>query len=137
MLDLRAERGFAYLFITHDLSLAWVFADRIAVMYLGRIVESGPADEIIQRPRHPYTKALVSVIPIPDPTARRAQVILAGETPSPSAIPAGCRFHPRCPLRERLGHPEVCERVEPQLEPPAAPHRAACHFPEEAPDAGH
>lgn len=137
MLDLRAERDFAYLFITHDLSLAWVFADRIAVMYLGRIVETGPADEIIRRPQHPYTKALVSVIPIPNPTARREQVILTGETPSPTAIPVGCRFHPRCPLRERLGNPAICERVEPHLEPIAAAHRSACHFREENPDAGH
>ena len=135
ILDLRAERGFACLFITHDLSLAWVLADRIAVLYLGRVVEIGTAAEIIGAPRHPYTRALVSVIPVPRPSARRAQVILEGETPSPSATPGGCRFHPRCPLRRRLGDPEICERVDPVLEPSGADHAAACHFPLEEDDA--
>jgi oligopeptide/dipeptide ABC transporter ATP-binding protein len=129
ILDLRAERGFACLFITHDLSLAWVLADRVAVLYLGRVVEIGPAAEIIGAPRHPYTRALVSVIPVPRPNARHKQVILEGETPSPSATPSGCRFHPRCPLRRRLGNPEICERVDPVLEPSGAEHTAACHFP--------
>jgi oligopeptide/dipeptide ABC transporter ATP-binding protein len=132
MLDLRAERDFAYLFITHDLSLAWVFADRIAVMYLGRIVESGPADEIIRGPRHPYTRALVSVIPVPDPAVRREQVLLAGETPSPLEVPPGCRFHPRCPLRAAMGNPEICERVDPQLVETGPHHAVACHFPAKA-----
>lgn len=132
MLDLRATRQFAYLFITHDLSLAWVFADRIAVMYLGRVVETGPADEIIGQPRHPYTTALVSVIPVPDPDVRGAQVVLQGETPSPLAVPSGCRFHPRCPLRMRLGNPEICEQVEPELEQVEGGHPAACHFQQEA-----
>jgi oligopeptide/dipeptide ABC transporter ATP-binding protein len=129
ILDLRAERGFACLFITHDLSLAWVLADRIAVLYLGRVVEIGPAAEIISAPLHPYTRALVSVVPVPRPSARREQVILKGETPSPSATPGGCRFHPRCPLRRRLGNPEICEALDPVLEPPAAEHAVACHFP--------
>jgi oligopeptide/dipeptide ABC transporter ATP-binding protein len=128
ILRLREERGFACLFITHDLSLAWVLADRIAVLYLGRVVEIGPAAEVISAPLHPYTRALVSVIPVPRPSARREQVILEGETPSPSATPGGCRFHPRCPLRRRLGNPEICERVDPVLEPPGADHAAACHF---------
>ena len=135
ILDLRAERKFACLFITHDLSLAWVLADRIAVLYLGRIVEIGTAAEVIRAPRHPYTRALVSVIPVPRPSARREQVILEGETPSPSATPGGCRFHPRCPLRRRLGDPEICERVDPVLEPSGADHTAACHFPLEEDDA--
>ncbi len=128
MLDLRATRDFAYLFITHDLSLAWVFADRIAVMYLGRIVELGPSDQIIRRPRHPYTQALVSVIPVPNPHARRRRVLLEGETPSPIAVPTGCRFHPRCPLRAAMGNPEACERLDPHLEPAGERHTAACHF---------
>ena len=136
MLDLRAERGFAYLFITHDLSLAWVLADRIAVMYLGRLVEIGPADEVIRHPRHPYTRALVSVIPVPNPRLKREQVILAGETPSPGAAPSGCRFHPRCPLRRRLSDPEICERIDPGLEPVGDGHLAACHFRTEDDDAG-
>jgi peptide/nickel transport system ATP-binding protein len=101
MLDLRQERGLTYLFITHDLSLAWVLADRIAVMYLGKIMEIGPAEEVIRRPHHPYTKALVSVLPKPEPPSageRAKRTILVGETPDAAHVPPGCRFHPRCPL---------------------------------------
>jgi peptide/nickel transport system ATP-binding protein len=101
MLDLRKERGLTYLFITHDLSLAWVIADRIAVMYLGKIMEIGPAEAVIRSPRNPYTQALVSVSPSPDPPTQgeRAQrTILEGETPDAAHIPPGCRFHPRCPV---------------------------------------
>jgi len=101
MLDLREERGLTYLFITHDLSLAWVLADRIAVMYLGKIMEIGPAEQVIRDPHNPYTKALVSVAPTttpPSPGARPKRTILAGETPDAAHIPAGCRFNPRCPL---------------------------------------
>ncbi len=104
LLELREKKGLTYLFITHDLSLAWVLADRIGVMYLGKIVEQGPTRELIKNPRHPYTKALVSVVPVPDPDRRRERIILKGERPDPSAIPAGCRFHPRCPVAfERCG----------------------------------
>ena len=101
MLDLRKERELTYLFITHDLSLAWVIADRIAVMYLGKIMEIGPAEAVIRSSHHPYTKALVGVSPTPDPVAdadRTSRYILVGETPNAAAIPTGCRFHPRCPL---------------------------------------
>jgi oligopeptide/dipeptide ABC transporter ATP-binding protein len=101
MLDLREERNLTYLFITHDLSLAWVLADRIAVMYLGKIMEIGPADLVIKTPRHPYTSALISVAPSPEPPAagaRAKRTILVGETPDASAIPTGCRFRTRCPL---------------------------------------
>ncbi|MEX2011289.1 MAG: ABC transporter ATP-binding protein [Chloroflexota bacterium] len=101
MLDLREERGLTYLFITHDLSLAWVLADRIAVMYLGKIMEIGPAEQVIRDPHNPYTKALVSVAPTttpPSPGTRPKRTILAGETPDAAHVPAGCRFHPRCPL---------------------------------------
>ena len=101
MLDLRVERGLTYLFITHDLALAWVLADRVAVMYLGRIMEIGPANEVISKPRHPYTAALVSVSPSTTPPAageRAKRTILVGETPDASAIPTGCRFRTRCPL---------------------------------------
>jgi oligopeptide/dipeptide ABC transporter ATP-binding protein len=100
MLDLRAERGLTYLFITHDLSLAWVIADRIAVMYLGKIMEIGPAEQVIRSPHNPYTQALVSVSPSPDPPTegkRAKRTILVGETPDAAHIPTGCRFHPRCP----------------------------------------
>jgi|GEM_PF-459392 len=98
LLELRAKKGLTYLFITHDLSLAWVLSDRIGVMYLGKIVEEGPTQEIIRNPRHPYTKALVSVVPVPDPDRRRERIILKGERPDPSNVPPGCRFHPRCPV---------------------------------------
>jgi oligopeptide/dipeptide ABC transporter ATP-binding protein len=100
MLDLRAVRGLTYLFITHDLSLAWVIADRIAVMYLGKIMEIGPAEQVIRSPQNPYTRALVSVSPTPEPPTageRARRTILVGETPDAAHIPAGCRFNPRCP----------------------------------------
>jgi oligopeptide/dipeptide ABC transporter ATP-binding protein len=104
LLELRKERGLTYLFITHDLSLAWVIADRIGVMYLGKIVEQAPTREIIQHPRHPYTQALISVVPVPDPDLKHDRIILTGERPDPTDIPAGCRFHPRCPAAfERCG----------------------------------
>jgi oligopeptide/dipeptide ABC transporter ATP-binding protein len=132
MLDLRKERGLTYLFITHDLSLAWVIADRIAVMYLGKIVEIGPAERVIRAPRNPYTQALVSVSPAPDPMSvsdRADRVILEGETPDAAHIPTGCRFHPRCPVafaRCRVEEPPLfdvgggqsaaCWLAEPSLE---------------------
>jgi peptide/nickel transport system ATP-binding protein len=100
MLDLRQQRGLTYLFITHDLSLAWVIADRIAVMYLGRIMEIGAAETVIRSPRNPYTEALVSVSPSPKPPTsgqRATRTILTGETPDAAHVPVGCRFHPRCP----------------------------------------
>ena len=98
LLELREKKGLTYLFITHDLSLAWVIADRIGVMYLGKIVEMGPTKEVVKNPRHPYTKALISVVPMPDPDRRHERIILRGERPDPGDIPRGCRFHPRCPV---------------------------------------
>lgn len=118
MLDLRRERDLTYLFITHDLSVAWVIADRIAVMYLGRIMELGSAEEVIRDPRHPYTRALVSVMPSPEPPEpghRARRVILAGETPDAVNIPPGCRFHPRCPLAEQAGIMGRCRTEDPPL----------------------
>ena len=98
LLDLKKRRNLTYLFITHDLSLAWIIADHVAVMYLGKIVETGSGPEIIRNPRHPYTKALISVVPSPNPDIQREKIILRGERPNPVDIPAGCRFHPRCPM---------------------------------------
>ncbi|MEO5918683.1 MAG: ABC transporter ATP-binding protein [Candidatus Limnocylindrales bacterium] len=125
MLDLRKERGLTYLFITHDLSLAWVIADRIAVMYLGKIMELGPADAVIRGPRHPYTAALVSVAPSPDPPDRtagaRQRTILVGETPDAARIPTGCRFNPRCPLVF-----DRCRTEEPPLFDVGNGQSAAC-----------
>jgi oligopeptide/dipeptide ABC transporter ATP-binding protein len=120
MLDLRVERGLTYLFITHDLSLAWVIADRIAVMYLGKIMEIGPAEKVIRSPRNPYTQALVSVAPSPEPPTagtRARRTILVGETPDAAHIPAGCRFHPRCPLvfdRCRVEEPPLFDQGDGQ-----------------------
>ncbi|HVQ22695.1 MAG TPA: ABC transporter ATP-binding protein, partial [Candidatus Saccharimonadia bacterium] len=126
MLDLRKERGLTYLFITHDLSLAWVIADRIAVMYLGKILEIGPAETVIHDPHNPYTRALVSVLPTPEPPqvtegARRTRTILQGETPDASLIPEGCRFHPRCPLAF-----DRCRVEEPPLFDLGGGHASAC-----------
>ena len=118
MLELRRERGLTYLFITHDLSLAWVIADRIAVMYLGRIMEVGPSEAVIRDPRNPYTQALVSVSPSPVPpgeSGRPARTILVGETPDAVHVPSGCRFHPRCPAARAAGILEKCRAEEPPL----------------------
>ncbi len=104
MMDLREKRGLTYLFITHDLGLAWILADRIAVMYLGKIVEQGTAEQVISHPKHPYTQALISVVPSPDPRHLAKRTILKGERPDAVNIPSGCRFHPRCPVAfERCG----------------------------------
>lgn len=135
MADMRDRRGVAYLFVTHDLSLAWMFADRVAVVYLGRIVEEGTPAELIADPRHPYTQALVSVIPVPDATVSVDRVVLTGEIPNPTAIPPGCRFHPRCPLFRELGEPEQCRTADPLLtvvpeltRASTTPYRVACHY---------
>jgi peptide/nickel transport system ATP-binding protein len=124
ILDELRDRGLAVLMITHDLSTAARFADRICVMYLGRIVEEGPAAQVIGDPRHPYTKALLSVVPRRDPRRRVEPQILRGETPNPISVPTGCRFHPRCPVAFA-----ECKTVDPELRDPAgaaAGHRAAC-----------
>jgi peptide/nickel transport system ATP-binding protein len=108
MLDLREKKGLTYLFITHDLGVAYVFSDRIGIMYLGKIVELGPTEEVIKIPKHPYTKALISVVPKPDPRMKTEKIILKGERPDPAHIPPGCRFHPRCPFSM-----DVCKVKEP------------------------
>jgi peptide/nickel transport system ATP-binding protein len=124
VLDGLRRDGLAILMITHDLSTAARFAQRIAVMYLGRIVEEGPAAEVVRNPQHPYTKALLSVVPRRDPRDRHRPQILQGETPDAVNIPSGCRFHPRCPLAI-----ERCAEEDPALARPASAregHRAAC-----------
>jgi peptide/nickel transport system ATP-binding protein len=98
--SLRERLGLAFVFITHDLSLAWLIADRIAIMYLGRVVETGTAEEVLSRPIHPYTRALVDVMPRMESRRGRPRALLTGEPPDPSRIPPGCRFHPRCPFAE-------------------------------------
>jgi peptide/nickel transport system ATP-binding protein len=119
--QLRDERGITILYITHDLATAAHFTDRIAVMYLGRLVEIGPTKTVLSDPRHPYTRALLSVIPVPNPRRRRKRMILEGETPNPIDLPPGCRFHPRCPAAY-----DQCSQTEPQLESVGASHQAAC-----------
>ncbi|MFZ5911147.1 MAG: ABC transporter ATP-binding protein [Chloroflexota bacterium] len=128
MLNLRERNQLTYLFITHDLSLAWMIADRIMVLYLGKMMELGSAQDIINSPQHPYTQALVSVIPIPEPSERSGRIILTGETPSPLDIPPGCRFHPRCWKCRQLGSPETCLTKEPELASDDGGHLTACHF---------
>jgi peptide/nickel transport system ATP-binding protein len=123
ILDELRRQGLAVLMITHDLSTAARFADRICVMYLGRIVEEGPARQVIEDPRHPYTKALLSVVPRRDPRHRPEVQILRGETPNPIDVPSGCRFHPRCPIAV-----DACSATDPELRTPAGErdHRVAC-----------
>ena len=118
---LARNEGIAIVMITHDLSTVAAYADRIAVMYLGRIVEHGPTRQVLADPQHPYARALLSVVPIPDPSLRRQPVILSGETPDPSRIPSGCRFHPRCPLAF-----DRCPIVDPPLITVGPDHAAAC-----------
>lgn len=121
LMELRQKRGISILFITHDLGTVGYLADRIAVMYLGRIVEIGPAAQILQQPQHPYTKALLSVVPVPNPRQRRERIILQGETPNPIDLPKGCRFHPRCPIAQ-----PHCQNSDPALHLAPAGHEVAC-----------
>ena len=128
--DLKAELGLTYLFIAHDLSMVRYISDRVAVMYLGRIVEMGVRDEVYDHPLHPYTQALLSAIPIPDPDreATRKRIILEGDVPSPANPPAGCRFNPRCSYAT-----DICRQEDPEfrnLGTEIQPHMVACHHAE-------
>ncbi len=127
--DLQAHRGLAYLFIAHDLAVVRQIAHRVAVMYLGRFVELGPTEAVLSRPRHPYTQALLSAVPEPDPLTQRRRIILPGDPPSPSRPPPGCAFHPRCfhPMKSAR-----CTSEVPSLRPIDG-IRAACHYAEFAP----
>jgi len=125
---LQKQFNLTYLFVSHDLSVVRHVADRIAVMYLGKIVELADRDELYAAPKHPYTKSLLSAVPIPDPQIekRRKRIILAGDLPSPINIPTGCRFHTRCPMAQ-----DICHQVEPAYEAKdGREHYAACHFSE-------
>ncbi len=121
--DLKDRFALTYLFVSHDLAVVRHVADRVAVMYLGRIVEMGAAEDVFARPAHPYTQALLDAVPVPDPTRERARIIgrLQGELPSPMAPPSGCRFHPRCPRAM-----SICQRDDPSLLPVASGQAVAC-----------
>lgn len=119
--ELQKSRGISVIFITHDLGTVGYFADRAAVMYLGRIVEIGSIGEVLKDPRHPYTQALLSVIPVPNPRLRKKRMILQGETPNPIDLPSGCRFHPRCPVAI-----DICKETDPMLIQVTNTHQAAC-----------
>jgi oligopeptide/dipeptide ABC transporter ATP-binding protein len=129
---LQTELGLTYLLIAHDLAVVRHISDRIVVMYLGRVVEEAPAAALYATPLHPYTVALLSAVPIPDPVveSKRERIILRGELPSPSSPPSGCRFHSRCWLRDQLGKPEECSTIDPPLRQLALGHTVACHFAE-------
>jgi oligopeptide/dipeptide ABC transporter ATP-binding protein len=122
--DLQDEFGLTYLFISHNLQVVQHVSDRIGVMYLGKMVELAPAAELYRAPKHPYTQALLSAIPLPDPSRKRERILLRGDVPSAINPPSGCRFHTRCPLAQ-----DICREVEPVFEPKGRPdHLAACHF---------
>ncbi len=124
--DIQQEFGLTYLFIAHDLSVIEHISDRVAVMYLGQIVELAKAEELYRAPRHPYTEALLNSVPVPDPNRRHIYKPLSGEVPSPISPPPGCTFHPRCPYARPL-----CKEAAPPLEDKGSEHLAACHFSEE------
>jgi oligopeptide/dipeptide ABC transporter ATP-binding protein len=124
LIRLQQELHLTMLYITHNLGSVRQISDRVAVMYLGRIVEVAATEEIFNQPHHPYTEALFAAVPIPDPLAKRKKIVLKGETPSPIDIPSGCPFHPRC-----LYHRDICETVVPVLREPSPGRRISCHFP--------
>jgi oligopeptide/dipeptide ABC transporter ATP-binding protein len=126
--DLQRKRRLTYLFIAHDLAVVKQIADEVAVMYLGAIVEQGPVDQVYASPRHPYTRALLSAVPVPDPTMQTQRVVLPGDVPSALHPPSGCHFHPRCPHPKKS---ERCRTEPPQLASVTPERRAACHFAED------
>jgi oligopeptide/dipeptide ABC transporter ATP-binding protein len=125
MLDLVKNQGISMLYITHDIALARYMCDKIAVMYLGEIVEQSPTETLLMEPLHPYTNALMLAVPVPDPTARRLKVVVKGEVASPIAPPPGCRFHPRCPKAQ-----DICRVQKPEFREIEPGRFVACHFPE-------
>ena len=120
--ELQEKKGLSYLFISHDLSVVEHLCTKIGIMYLGTIVETAPRDELFTNPLHPYTKALLSAVPIPDPTVKRERIILEGDIPSPANPPSGCRFHTRCPFAT-----DVCKKTVPEFRNVGAEHFVACH----------
>ena len=125
---LQRELGLTYLFIAHNMGVVEHISDRVAVMYLGKVAELAERREMFRVPEHPYTQALMSAIPIPDPELRRKRIILRGDVPSPVNPPSGCHFNPRCQLRAELGGPQICVTTEPPLLDAGGEHYVACHF---------
>jgi len=125
---LQRELGLTYLFIAHNMGVVEHISDRVAVMYLGKVVELADRREMFRSPEHPYTQALMSAIPVPDPELRRKRIILRGDVPSPVNPPSGCHFNPRCQLRAELGGPVICTTDEPPLIDASDEHFVACHF---------
>jgi oligopeptide/dipeptide ABC transporter ATP-binding protein len=130
LLQMQRERRLTYLFVSHDLSVVRYLCDRIGVMYLGRIVESGPTEVLFANPLHPYTKLLLSAVPVPRPRRERRKAVLLGDPPSPIDVPTGCRFQTRCPAAT-----EICRRVDPALAPRGEDYLVACHHAPAAPAA--
>jgi peptide/nickel transport system ATP-binding protein/oligopeptide transport system ATP-binding protein len=126
--NLQRELGLTFVFIAHNMGVVEHISDRVAVMYLGRVAEITDRERIFAAPLHPYTQALLSAIPLPNPSLRRTRVILGGDVPSPVNPPGGCRFHPRCPLRAELGNPEICATSVPGLNDAGSDQLVACHF---------
>ena len=124
--ELQDELGLSYLFIAHDLKVVELVSRRVAVMYLGRVVELASSADLYGAPRHPYTKALLSAVPVPDPTRERKRIVLEGDVPSPLDPPSGCHFHPRCPIAEK----GLCDQKDPELRELAPGHQVACHLAE-------
>ena len=122
--DLQDELGLAYLFIAHDLKVVEYMSHRVAVMYLGKVVELATSEDIYARPKHPYTQALLSAVPVPDPTKKSKRILLSGDVPSPMNPPSGCTFHPRCPIAEK----GLCDVKEPELRELEPGHWASCHL---------
>jgi oligopeptide transport system ATP-binding protein len=134
LLDLRRDFDLTFLFVAHNLSVVQYISDTVGVMYLGKLVEKAGVEELYAHPRHPYTIALLSAIPDPDPRIRKRRLVLTGDVPSPANPPSGCRFHTRCWLRRQLNNPENCETEDPPFRELATGHRVACHWAESVVD---
>jgi len=135
LIDLREQFDLTFLFVAHNLSVVQYISDRVGVMYLGKLVEMADVAELYAHPRHPYTIALLSAIPDPDPRVKSRRLVLTGDVPSPANPPSGCRFHTRCWLRRQLNNPENCETEDPPFRELASGHRVACHWAESVVDA--